>query len=309
MTTQRGAKIPVELQHGSLGWQFPLLEKGAGSREPPRTPLTSPSQRRRSSDARTARHKATNQLLSTAAREPDPHIREGAVHQAVLLNMPVAQSVASRFRDRGVPIEDLEQVAYAALLRAARAFDPELADDFLSYAVPSMRGELQKYFRDHAWTVRPPRKVQEIQTKVLATQRRLQHETGASPTVDHIARELDEDPSDVAEALAAEGCFSPTSLDEPRGEGSANLLDLIPAEDEDRDRDRVEARVILRPALRRLASRDQRILVMRFFEGRTQQEIADELGISQMQVSRLLARIMRDLRRHLGSDDRSLRAS
>ena len=104
-----------------------------------------------STRARSARHLTTNRLLSIAALEPDPHARERAVEEAVLLNMPVARSVAARFRDRGVPIEDLEQVAYAALLRAARAFDPGLADDFLSYAVPTMRGEL----KDSATTRRP----------------------------------------------------------------------------------------------------------------------------------------------------------
>jgi RNA polymerase sigma-B factor len=260
---------------------------------------------------RSARHQTTNRLLSVAAQEPDPQARERAVEEAVLLNMPVAQSVAARFRDRGVPIEDLEQVAYTALLRAARAFDPNLAEDFLSYAVPTMRGELKKYFRDHAWVVRPPRKIQEIQTKVLATQRRLEHENGAAPTVEQIATELDEDPVDVADALSADGCFAPTSLDAPRGEGpgAATLLDLLPGEDDQRDHHRVEARITLRPALSRLATRDRRILMLRFFEGRTQQEIADELGVTQMQVSRLLARIMRDLRRHLGEPAEGLRAS
>jgi RNA polymerase sigma-B factor len=267
------------------------------------------AQTSRSSRVRTPRHHETNQLLRCAAHESDPVARERAVKQVVLLNMPVAQSVASRFRDRGVPTEDLEQVAYVALLRAARAFDPELADDYLTSAGPTMRGELQKYFRDLAWTVRPPRKVQEIQTRVLATQRHLQHQLEAAPSVELIARELGESPEDVAEALAAEGCFTPTSLDTPHGDGSASLLDLVPAEDGDREHNRVEARALLRPALRCLSDRDKRILMLRFFEGRTQREIGDELGISQMQVSRLLARILLRLRRHVENDGRRQWAS
>lgn len=261
--------------------------------------------------APSAQHLTTNRLLAFAALQLDPRAREHVVERAVLLNMPVAQSMASRFRGRGVPIEDLEQVAYAALLRAARAFDPERADDFLTYAVPTMRGELQKYFRDYAWAVRPPRRVQEIQTKVLATQRRLQDDDSVGPdaTIEGIARELDEDPNDVKEALAARGCFTPTSLDALRGDDAVSLLDLIPGEDDERDRHRAEARIILRPALRRLSSRDQRIVMLRFFEDRTQQEIADQLGVTQMQVSRLLTRIMRDLRRGLDSAGDCVRAS
>lgn len=265
------------------------------------------SQKSRVSRARTSRHLRTNQLLREAARDPEPLSRERVVEQVVLLNMPVARSVASRFRDRGVPTEDLEQVAYVALLRAARAFDPGLADDFLTYAVPSMRGELQKYFRDYAWTVRPPRRVQEIQTRVLATQRRLQHENAVAPSVEQIAGELGESPSDVAEAFNAEGCFTPTSLDAIRGDGSANLLDLVAAEDDELDP--VEARVVLRPALRCLSDRDKRILKMRFFEGRTQQEIGNELGVCQMQVSRLLTRILQSLRRHVEGNGEGRRAS
>src|SRR3954469_8876739 len=163
--------------------------------------------------SRADRQAVTNQLLADAAACVDEADREEAIHDAVVLNMPVAQSVASRYRDRGVPIEDLEQVAYTALLRAARNFDPHRADDFLSYAVPCMRGELKKYFRDLAWVIRPPRRVQEIQTKVLEAERQLAHDLGRRPTADEIADLLDEDATDVQEALVASGCFHPTSLD------------------------------------------------------------------------------------------------
>jgi RNA polymerase sigma-B factor len=227
----------------------------------------------------------------------------------VLLNMPVARAVASRFRGKGVPVEDLEQVAYAALLRAARGFDPALADDFLSYAVPTMSGELKKYFRDHAWAVRPPRRVQDIQSRALAARLRLEHETAASATVRQIADDLDEDPVAVEEALAADGCFSPASLDTAYGEGDATLLDLLPSGDDEQLRRQVEIRTTLRPALCRLPARDRHILRLRFCEGRTQQEIATELGVTQMQVSRLLARIMRDLRGLLGGEARELLVS
>ena len=170
------------------------------------------------------RHVVTNQLLARAAGQPDGVAREEAIHEAVVLNMPVAQSVASRYRGRGVPVEDLEQVAYAALLRAARNFEPHRADDFLSYAVPSMRGELKKYFRDLAWSVRPPRRAQEIQTRVLDTERELEGRLGRHPTAQEIADVLQEQVGDVEEALLCQGCFSPASLDTAVGPRGVTLL-------------------------------------------------------------------------------------
>jgi RNA polymerase sigma-B factor len=251
--------------------------------------------------SRASRHSRTNRLLADASRCSDPVAREEAIHEVVLLNMPVARSVASRYRDRGVPLEDLEQVAYTGLLRAARRFDPDQAEDFLTYAVPSMRGDLKKYFRDVAWVVRPPRRVQEIQTKVLTIERELEHARSRRPSVAEIADAADEDVEDVQEALVAQGCFRPTSLDDSfSSETTTPLVDWITDEQDERDRARVETRVLLRPMLERLRERDRRILQLRFVQGLTQQEIADDLGVTQMQVSRLLARIMRDLRRALG---------
>jgi len=246
--------------------------------------------------SRADRQAVTNQLLADAAACVDEADREEAIHDAVVLNMPVAQSVASRYRERGVPIEDLEQVAYTALLRAARNFDPHRADDFLSYAVPSMRGELKKYFRDLAWSVRPPRRVQEIQTRVLDTERELEGRLGRHPTPADIAEVLEEDVSDVQEALLCQGCFSPASLETPVGpRGVTSLKDWL-TDETDRSMHRSELRVLLAPLLSRLRPRDRRILQLRFVQDLTQQEIADHLGITQMQVSRLLSRIMRDLR-------------
>lgn len=247
--------------------------------------------------SRADRHEVTNRLLSEAAVSTDGPGREEAIHDAVVLNMPVAQSVASRYRDRGVPTEDLEQVAYAALLRAARNFDPRQADDFLSYAVPSMRGELKRYFRDLAWTVRPPRRVQEIQTKVLNLERELEGRFGRPPTAQEIADEMGEPVDDVEEALLCQGCFTPTSLDAPVGaSGLSTIQDYLADDTDERARRRTEVRVLLAPVLSRLRPRDRLILQLRFVQDRTQQEIADELGITQMQVSRLLSRIMRDIR-------------
>ncbi|MDP3894210.1 sigma-70 family RNA polymerase sigma factor [Nocardioides sp.] len=249
---------------------------------------------------RERRQELTAELLLEASTTDDETIRTRELERVVLLNMCVARSIASRYRGRGIADEDLEQVAYTALVRAAQKFDAGQEKDFLSYAVPSIRGELRRHFRDHGWTVRPPRRVQELQTQVLAERAISDGSPNSVPSNAEIAERLEVPEEDVAEALRAEGCFTPTSLDRPLGEGSPEMLgDVLPDVTGDQDLEAAEARVALRPVVRKLRSRDRRILQLRFFEDRTQQEIADEIGVTQMQVSRLLSRILRDLREDL----------
>jgi RNA polymerase sigma-B factor len=229
--------------------------------------------------------------------------RQHLLDYVVQINMGVARSVASRYQRRGIDEDDLLQVAYLALTRAARDFDTGRHKDFLSYAVPTIRGELKKHFRDHGWTVRPPRR-QETQARIAAGEAELFQGLGRSPTPSELAAHLGADLDDVIEALGADGCFTPTSLDRPitRSDDAATgtLGDLLGGTDADQPA--AEARVALAPVVRRLKERDRRILFLRFFEDCTQQEIAEEIGVTQMQVSRLIARIMRDLRRDLGED-------
>jgi RNA polymerase sigma-B factor len=225
--------------------------------------------------------------------------------QIVELNLCVARSLAHRYRDRGLDVEDLEQVAYLALVKAAHRFDPDAGHDFLSYAVPTVRGELRRHFRDVGWTVRPPRRVQELQSRVADVQVDLAGRLGRSPTAGELAAELEEDRSDVEEALGAEGCFVPASLDRPVSENSSTCVgDLL--EGPDGGHSSAEARIALAPAVRRLGERDRRILQLRFFEDRTQREIGEDIGVTQMQVSRLLSRIFDDLREHLEAPDATL---
>jgi RNA polymerase sigma-B factor len=218
--------------------------------------------------------------------------------QLIETNASVARSMAARYRNRGVDLDDLEQVALLGLTKAAQRFDPDAGHDFLSFAVPTIRGELRRYFRDQGWMVRPPRRVQDLQARMAAAQDELEPRLGRSPRPSEIAEHLGVDLSDVIEALAADGCFTPTSLDATVGDGTSSLGDLLGHED--RALAWTEARVVLAPVLRRLSPRDRRILHLRFFEERTQQEIADDIGVTQMQVSRLLSRILRDLRQDLG---------
>ncbi|MFN7149331.1 MAG: sigma-70 family RNA polymerase sigma factor [Microthrixaceae bacterium] len=246
---------------------------------------------------RERRQQLTGELLLKVSTTDDETIRTRELERVVLLNMCVARSIASRYRGRGIADEDLEQVAYTALVRAAQNFDAGQEKDFLSYAVPTIRGELRRHFRDHGWTVRPPRRVQELQTQVLAERALSDGSPNNVPSNAEIAERLGVPEDDVAEALRAEGCFTPTSLDRPLGEGSPEMLgDVLPDVSGDQDLEAAEARVALSPVVRKLRARDRRILQLRFFEDRTQQQIADEIGVTQMQVSRLLSRILGDLR-------------
>ncbi len=219
--------------------------------------------------------------------------------EVVVLNMGVARAIAHRYRQRGLNLDDLIQVAYVGLVKAVNGFDPDRERDFLSYAVPTVSGEVKRYFRDFGWTVRPPRRIQELQARIARASSELSHRLGRSPRPGEVADELEVDVDAVIEALAADGCFSPSSLDVPVGEdGSSTLGQMMP--DECEHYTDAEARVMLAPAVRRLAERDKRILELRFFEGWTQEQIAADIGVTQMQVSRLLARILQELREELG---------
>ena len=148
------------------------------------------------------------------------------------MNMEVARSISARYRGRGVSDEDLAQVAYVGLVRAARDFDPSFDRDFLAYAVPTIRGEVRKYFRDRAWAVRPPRRLQELQPQLAVARQELGQQLGRSPRPAEVADHLGVDVEEVIETLVADGCFSPASLDRSVGEdGSSTLADLLGAED------------------------------------------------------------------------------
>lgn len=263
-----------------------------------RHPSTTTLPRRSQEEHRRTRTREIFALIPAA----DVLEADDLLHEAVQLNMPVAERVAARFARRGIAEEDLRQVAYLALTRAAQKYDAERAgSDFLSYAVPTMRGEVRKYFRDHGWMVRPTRRVQETQARVNKTREQLTSELGRSPTVGELAEHLGEPVEDVVEAMAADGCFAPTSLDAPVGgsdeEGLSPLGATLGSDDDGMLA--AEARASVQPLLRDLAERDRLIIAMRFYDGLTQREIAERIGVTQMQVSRLLSRILQQMRTKL----------
>jgi RNA polymerase sigma-B factor len=241
----------------------------------------------------------TAALLLRAAESTNPRQRHDLIREVVRTNMGVAEAIASKYRRRGVPDEDLKQVAYLALVNAARRFDVGGGHDFLSYAVPTIRGELKRYFRDSGWMVRPTRKVQELQARIFAAESELCMTLGRSPSVGEVACHLDAPRRDVEEALAADSCFSPASLDKPVGtsEATSCMAELLGGRDAARGA--AEARILLAPLVRNLSPRDREVLRLRFFEDRTQRDIAIALGITQTQVSRILSRTMHTLRHQL----------
>ncbi len=226
----------------------------------------------------------THELLAEADGCPDPRHQE-LLDEVVILNAPVARSIASRYRSKGVDPDDLEQVAYLGLVKAANGYRIDASTAFLSYAVPTIRGELKRYFRDCAWTVRPPRRVQEMQGSIAAAEPELTQRLGHLPTDEETAAALGTEAEDVAEATSIRGCFSTLSLDAPGSDGY----------------DLVENVHTLTPAVASLGDRDKRILELRFRNGLTQEEIGQELGVSQMQVSRLLRGILDRLRTQLAT--------
>src|SRR3954467_6562260 len=214
------------------------------------------------------RGETTARLLRELHVCEDENEREALRAEVVVLNMGVARAIAHRYRQRGLAEEDLVQAAYVGLVKAVKGFDPGHERDFLSYAVPTVTGEVKRYFRDFGWSVRPPRRVQELQGQIAKASSELTQQRGRSPRPSEVAELLGLDVETVIEALAADGAFTPASLDVPVGEdGAATLGDLMP--DQDTDLECAEARIMLGPAVRSLSPRDRRILELRFFEGWT----------------------------------------
>jgi RNA polymerase sigma-B factor len=254
-----------------------------------------PTEVRRLSDAQRSERTAA---LLTRAHHPDTSEAERSrcLDRVVELNMRVAEAVARRYARRGVPVEDLTQVAYLALLRAVRSFDPAHERDLLAYAVPSMTGEIRRHFRDHSWTIRPPREVQRAHGRLIRSGAPLDRVDEAS--VSALAAEVEESVEVVREALAARSCFSLLSLDTPAtGEHEdSSALREVPDTGVEDDVARSEARLLVRPLLAGLGVRDRDLLHLRFTEELSQREIALRLGMSQVQVSRCLQRLLLQLR-------------
>lgn len=243
---------------------------------------------------RSMRRELTQKLFVDLAHTLDENEQRKIRQKLVEINMPVAASIARRYGSRGVSAEDLQQVAYVGLINAVSRFDGARGKDFLTFAVPTISGELKRHFRDACWTVRPPRRIQELQAQIPAVRDRLAQRLGRPPKLADIAEALDVSEKIVAEALAANGCFTPTSLDAPDQTGARSPIDQI-IDDQLKGLARTEDHVFLTQLLHDVTARERAILRYRYVDGLTQHQIADQLGVTQMQVSRLLKRLLRDL--------------
>jgi RNA polymerase sigma-B factor len=238
-------------------------------------------------------HGDPHELLLRWHRERDTRARELLVRRFT----PLARSLARRYAHTSEPFEDLMQVASLGLLKALERFDPEQGAAFASFAVPTILGELRRYFRDSSWGVHVPRELQEQALKVGSAQDELAKEHGHAPTVNELALYLELDTEKVLEALQAAQAYEALPLDAPAGsadgeEGMA-YLDALGSEDEHYEL--VELNATVATALRRIPPRERAIVRLRFIEELSQAEIARRVGISQMQVSRLLRRSLEEL--------------
>ncbi|MGP4083387.1 RNA polymerase sigma factor SigF [Streptomyces sp. KR55] len=261
---------------------------------------------------------ATQGAQATQATQHDPQDRSGARamfvelrklkegspeyaelrNQLVRMHLPLVEHLARRFRNRGEPLDDLTQVATIGLIKSVDRFDPDRGVEFSTYATPTVVGEIKRHFRDKGWAVRVPRRLQELRLSLTTATAELSQLHGRSPTVHELAEKLSISEEEVLEGLESANAYSTLSLDVPdTDDESPAVADTLGAEDEALEG--VEYRESLKPLLEDLPPREKRILLLRFFGNMTQSQIAQEVGISQMHVSRLLARTLAQLREKL----------
>jgi RNA polymerase sigma-B factor len=237
------------------------------------------------------REERTRELFARLDLVTDPDERKPVLAELIEINLPLCDALAGHYAGRGAEYDDLVQVARTALLLAVHRFTTSANRPFVSFAVPTITGELKRYFRDHCWVVRPPRRIQELRAGVQRARERLEQEAGHGIDSDELGRHLGADPRSVEECLAAAGSYRPVSLDAPVTDESVATLGESLAAEADEASALVEV-LDLRAALATLPAQDRLVLKWRFADECTQSEIAERLGVSQMQVSRVLRRVL-----------------
>ena len=252
--------------------------------------------------AREEQRAATMKVLRyMATLAPDDPERARLRDEVVEDHMPYARHLAHRYARGGVSEDDFRQVAYLGLVKAVDNFDPEYGTGFLGYATPMIVGEIKRCFRDTTWSVHVPRRMQELSGALRKAVEEMAPELGREPTVLELAERLEATEEEIVQAIEASEAYTTASLDHPVGEesdGAALLGDMLG--DRDPAFDLMIDRQVLKGLVAKLGERDKRILLMRYFRGMTQSEIGEELGVSQMQVSRLLTRILAQLKAGFG---------
>ena len=222
---------------------------------------------------------------------------QSAREELVQRFLPLARNLARRYAGAREPFDDLLQVASLGLVKAIDRFDIDRGAAFSSFAVPTILGELKRYFRDLGWSVHVPRGAQELALKVQEAQERLTTKTGRPPSVNELAEYLELSIEDVLDAIETAAAHHSASLDAPREDGdeeSGSLVDLLG--NDDGRYELVDETVTISAAARQLSARERRVLALRFVHDLTQTQIAEQIGVSQMQVSRILRRALNQLR-------------
>lgn len=238
----------------------------------------------------------TRQLFVEFTRTRDPAIRD----ELIKMYLNLVEYLARRFKSRGEPLEDLIQVGTIGLIKAIDRFDINREVEFTTYATPTIVGELKRYFRDKGWAIRVPRRLQELNLQVNQVIGDLTQELQRTPTIDEVAKKVGCKPEEVIEALETSEAYNFISLDGDLAAESGESFSLMEyIGEDDRQLVNLEDRASLAAALKDLTPQEQKILYLRFFKGLTQTEIANELNISQMHVSRLLRRTLQILRQKI----------
>ncbi len=234
----------------------------------------------------------TRELFRRFKEEGDMDARE----KLVMSHLNLVRFIANKFKNRGEPIDDLVQVGYLGLLKAIDRFDPSRGLEFTTFATPTIMGEIKRHFRDKGWSVRVPRRLQELSAKVNQATDTLTSQLQRSPTVAEIADYLDATVDEVLEAMESSSAYSSVSLEAPSGtddDDTPSVIDRYATEDSDLAF--TDDRIIIEEALASFSPREREVIEMRFLKGMTQIEIAEKLGISQVQVSRLLRRTLKKI--------------
>lgn len=242
----------------------------------------------------TAASLRTSVLLARRDAASCPAAKADLEEQVVRLNLGLADGIANRYCGRGVERDDLVQVARLGLVKAVHRFHSDRGVAFPAFATPTITGEVKRHFRDHGWAVRPPRRLQELHARVGPTSRDLEQRLHRPPTAPELASELGVAASELDLAQEAATAFTTLSFDYQPSDDSPSLSQVLPAEGDDLDL--VEDRVALSAAIALLTRREQTVVAMRFGQDLTQAEIAQHLGVSQMQVSRILTRLLAQLK-------------
>jgi len=240
--------------------------------------------------------KADGLVRELAGLPADAPGRAALRTRAIEAWVPMANRLARRFAGRGEPADDLQQTAMVGLIKAVDRYDAERGIDFAAYAIPTIVGEIKRHFRDRTWSVRVPRRLQELRLAINEANNTLAHSLGHPPTVADVAEHLGVSEEDVLEGLEGARAYQAASLTTPTGgpDGTMELGDTLG--EEDHGFELAELRMDLGPALAALDERERRILTLRFYGNQTQTQIAEQVGISQMHVSRLITRALGKLR-------------